>query len=282
MSEYSKKIDHSDRIRSKGLEKDFIADYSSTRENLRRVFPEREEIHETYSNAMARLLQGERQRRSGHYFIYKMQTGVAHSKPLFNTDLYLPERSLLDIEQRTTSLSAEKLTEAKIYGKAISIELGHIDQFGDWSAAHPLDVEMRNLPDSPVLSRAGFEFADTYADKTSAKVSYRFHTVTDDKGKEVAMRATRRRAAADIITRAGTVYEVVKSSSFLINGAELSDEHREAIDDVVSSVKSTEHPDAVQFAGEAIVEPYIGDKELQEQAISVLAATSLYFALRRD
>lgn len=282
MSEYSKQINHSDRIYSEGIEKELVEDFNSTHKNLKRVYPERKDVHDAYSDSMAHLLQGERQRRSGYYHIYKMQTRVTHSRPLFNTDLYLPERSLLDIEQRTTSLSPEELAAAKIYGKAISIELGHIDQFGDWSAAHPLDVEMRNLPSSSVLKSAGFEFADTYSDKTNAKMSYRFHTVSDAAGEKIGMRATRRRAAADIITRTGTIYEVVKSSSFLINEAELSDEQKEMIYDVAGSVKSDQHADIVQYAGEAIVEPYVGDKDLQGQAMAVLAATSLYFALRRD
>lgn len=282
MSSYSREIDHSDRAYSDGLKNDFKTDFYRTRFRLRESFPDREDVHDEYAKKMAYLLQDERQRRIGHYYLYKMQARVGQSQPLFNTDLYLPERSLLDIEQRTNRLSADEMAQAKILGKGISIELGHIDQYGDWSGAHPLDEEMRSLPESPALERAGFVFADTYADKSNAKISYRFHAVVDSEGSEVAIKATRRRAAADIITRSGVIYDIVKSSSFLINRDELSEEHQDAIEEVSSNANSMNYTTIAQEVGGAIVEPYVGDKDLQQRGLAVLAATSLYFALRRD
>lgn len=182
-------------------------------------------------------------------------------------------------------------------GKGISAELGHVDQRGHWESAKPLDDEMRSLPYSPKLRAAGFVFEDTYGQKDSAKIDYSFKLVNNEQGKHAnrvsktaSIMAIRKRAAADIHAEDGSRYEIIKRSSFLLDVLRLPENQQPFLadifgvlrkdDDFIEGEKEVAERRAHQ-AGDAIIEPYLADKQLRERSKVVLAVSSLYFALKR-
>jgi hypothetical protein len=169
-------------------------------------------------------------------------------------------------------------------GKGISAELGHVDQLGDWEIGHLLDDAVRRLPESEVLIDAGFVFGETYDSKDAAHITYDFYM--SDGG----LKSKRKRAAADVITENGTIYNLVKSSIFLIDEDALtSQEDIRAVRSVkrvlrvkgMTDVDREERDDVFAEVGGTVVEPFITEKDRRERSTAVLAATSLYFALVR-
>jgi hypothetical protein len=275
-------VEHVDLNHRKKRETNQVADYNKALSNLRLFRDLSDTDARSFSQRLAHVLNSERDRRNGHYMMYKLMTRVAMNEPLFMDDSNLPEVSLLDLDKRTSALTPEEIARAKIYNTTgISAELGHVDQLGDWNAAKPLDDAIRALPESAVLDDAGFVFGETYASKDAAMISYRFNIV--DGVTEPVLKATRRRAAADIITEAESEYEVVKLSSFLVNDDLLSGEAKKSIQDVMryGGKKDKDSAAASQHAGELVIEPYIVNREIRSERVDVLAATSLYFALKR-
>lgn len=237
---------------------------------------------------VASLTFSDRSQRTSHHLRYRHILGIENDTDIATTDgMGFAESSLLDLHERTSGdAGVDQNTFWHEVGKGISAELGHVDQFGDWSAAHPLDVEMRALPESERLKDAGFNFLDTYGSKDLAKISYSFKIVDDEFGKGVSLMGIRKRAAADIITDSGETYEIIKRSSFLIDGLRIEEDMQPLLIDILKSLQDDDNladhtRAAAQEAGQAIVEPFVADKDLRERSKVVLAVSSLYFALKR-
>jgi hypothetical protein len=262
----------------------FLNDGQIAFDNLERTFPGAPRNKEL-AYKLAQALVPERSRREAHFHRYRLMTKAALHGSLFSSDDNWPEASLLDIEKRTSALTDTDWSLAATYsGKGISAELGHVDQLGNWTAGRALDDAVRQLPESDVLADAGFVFGETYDRKEAAHISYEFY-MTD-----AGVKAKRKRAAADVITESGTIYNLVKTSIFLIDEVALSDpDDIRAIRSVKRVLRDKDMTDAelierdaiFQTAGEAIVEPFIAEKDRRERSTAVLAATSLYFALVR-
>jgi hypothetical protein len=262
----------------------FIKDAEISLRNLEMIFPGIPRNKELALN-LAKALNPERSRREAHFHRYRLMTKAALNGALLDPNDSWPETSLLDIEKRTSSMTDADWALAATYtGKGISAELGHVDQLGDWDAGRELDDAVRQLPHSEVLADAGFVFGETYDTKDAAHITYDFY-MTDG-----GLKAKRKRAAADVITESGTIYNLVKTSIFLIDEAVLHTPEdiraARAVKRVLSDKGMSPHErlerDLVfNRSGNTIVEPFITEKDRRERSTAVLAATSLYFALVR-
>ncbi|GEM_PF-1979774 len=262
----------------------FLNDANTALNNLEKTFPGAPRNKEL-AFKLAQAITPERSRREAHFHRYRLMTRAALNGQLLDSDDNWPEVSLLDIERRTSTMSDSDWALAATYtGKGVSAELGHVDQLGDWEVGHQLDDAVRQLPDSPVLAEAGFVFGETYDSKDSARITYDFYM--SDGG----IKAKRKRAAADVITENGTIYNIVKSSIFLIDEAAFTTREEiravRAVKRVLSDEKMTapermERDAVFAGAGHDIVEPFITEKDRRERSTAVLATTSLYFALVR-
>lgn len=276
------KIQHTDVLHAVDQQALLVRDERIAEENLENLHPGNPN-NSVYANHLAHVLALDRSRRNSHHYRYKLMTRAAMDALLFDFDdqVNYPEASLLDLDRRTSSMTEEHKQRAAVYGgKGVSLELGHIDQLGDWAAARPLDAAVRVLPVSPILEAAGFVFGDTYDAKEKAKITYKFYLSDKNYGDLPVVRAVRRRAAADILTEAGHEYEIVKSSSFMINDAELTPAQRKKLS-VVRRPSKSESDEVFTEVGLDIVEPFIANNELRQSSTAVLAVNSLYFALRR-
>jgi len=262
----------------------FLNDANAALSNLEKTFPGAPRNKEL-AFKLAQAITPERSRREAHFHRYRLMTKAALHSQLLDSDDNWPEASLLDIENRTSVMTDDDWTLAAAYtGKGISAELGHVDQLGDWEVGRELDDVVRQLPDSPTLADAGFVFGETYDSKDSARITYDFYMSAG------GLRHTRKRAAADVITESGTIYNIVKSSIFLIDEAAFSTREdvrairavkRVLRDKGMSDVELAERDAVFAGAGNDIVEPFITEKDRRERSTAVLATTSLYFALVR-
>lgn len=262
----------------------FLNDANAALGNLEKTFPGAPRNKEL-AYKLAQAITPERSRREAHFHRYRLMTRAAMNGQLLDPDDSLPEASLLDIERRTSTLTDADWALAATYtGKGISAELGHVDQLGDWGAGHQLDDAVRQLPNSDVLAQAGFVFGETYDKKETARITYDFYM--SDGG----IKAKRKRAAADVITESGTIYNIVKSSIFLIDESALTTREdirsvrsvKRVLQDKNMTPEERMERDAVfASAGNDIVEPFITEKDRRERSTAVLATTSLYFALVR-
>jgi len=279
----AKQTEHEDSISTTPSHLSLDSDTETALGNLERRFPGGVR-NKVLARKLAWTVMLERSRREAHSYRYRLMTGAAMSGMLFDSDENLPEASLLDIEERTGSMTDVDRARAAVYsGKGISAELGHVDQLGDWDAGHVLDDAVRRLPESKVLADAGFVFGETYIKKDTAQVTYEFY-ITDG-----GLKVKRKRAAADIITERGTMYDLVKSSVFFIDEHELQQSDVRSLrsvkrmlkDDSLSDKERKKRDAVFSEAGAAIVEPFIVEKDQRNRSTAVLAATSLYFALVR-
>lgn len=262
----------------------FRHDLDTAHANLERAYPGGERNRELGAQ-LALMLTTERSRREAHFYRYRLMTRSALVGPLLGSGENMPEISLLDMEERTRAMTDDDWEHAAMYtGKGVSAELGHVDQLGDWDAGHDLDEAVRRLPQSAALSEAGFEFGDTYDSKDTARISYEFY-ITDG-----GMKAKRKRAAADILTESGTIYNLVKSSTFLVDVRDLGSKDLQTVRSVQRSFKNGEkltsqeiqvRDEVFEDAGRTIIEPFVSEKDRRERSTAVLAVTSLYFALVR-
>jgi len=210
------------------------------------------------------------------------------------------EESLLAFHRQIRNQKVgEKNSVWSEVGKGISAELGHVDQYADWDSAKPLDEEMRGLPLSPRLEEAGFTFENTYNGKDSAKIDYSFKLVNNERSKQdrsdrdrgtASIMAIRKRAAADVYTDDGSRYEVIKRSSFMVDVLRLPEGQQPFLADIFGVFRESgafakgEKEIAerrAHEAGAAIIEPFLADLQLRERSKTVLAISSLYFALKR-
>lgn len=286
MSHYYHEITHSD-LEAGVSPLDTDSEIDAAAINLNQQYPlGRNGTNYLYATRIAHLTEIERGRRRAHYNRYKVAVGLPPlSSRLFNSGYYLPERSLVDLHKRVAGMSDTDLQKARLYGgKGVSAELGHVDQYGDWSAGRVLDDEIRSLPGSVALRGAGFEFDDTYADKDRAKISFRI-TSHDDQDDGQAISVMRKRAAADISASDGHTYGIVKLSTFLVNREELDDHENQLLDEVHEASRNSDSDElwfTSQMFGEEVVEPFVSNIDnLRVQRSSVLAVASLYFALSR-
>lgn len=230
--------------------------------------------------------------RAAHHRRYRTMFDLPGSEPVIKDDgLGFAQQSLLDFDKRL--ILQDHLTAHPIWssvGKGISAELGHVDQFGDWAVAHPLDEELRALPGSDALADAGFVFRDTYGTRENAKVSYDFKTVDNPAGAGRSLMGIRKRAAADLDTVRGDTYEIIKRSSFLVNVGALEDGQKPFLSDIMHNLKKDKYATEAEKqaaaqtrreAGQALIEPLLTDKARREQSQSILAVSTLYFALKR-
>lgn len=262
----------------------FRQDLETAQANLERAYPDGDHNRELAAQ-LTLMLTIERSRREAHFYRYRLMTRSALMGPLLGSGESFPEISLLDIEERTSMMTDEDWKHAATYtGKGISAELGHVDQLGDWDAGHDLDDAVRRLPYSPRLAEAGFVFGDTYDKKDAARISYEFY-ITDG-----GLKAKRKRAAADVLTESETIYNLVKSSTYLVDVRELGQKDVRMIRSVqrafmdgkkLSPQQAQERDQVFEEAGRAIIEPFVSEKDRREHSTAVLAVTSLYFALVR-
>jgi hypothetical protein len=275
-------IKHTDVLHAVDEQALLARDEEIAQENLERNYPENG-ANPIYADHLAHMLAFDRARRNSHHYRYKLMTQAAMYGSLFDDQENFPEASLLDLDTRTASMTDEDKQRAAVYGgKGISLELGHVDQLGDWDAAKPLDGAIRMLPRSERLASAGFVFGDTYDVREKAKTTYKFYLSDREYRGAPVVRAVRRRAVADILTEAGHEYEIVKSSSFLINDGELSPSQQRRLHEARRpSTSKVEAGKVFTGIGLDIVEPFIGDSDLRQRSTAVLAIHSLYFALRR-
>ena len=242
---------------------------------------------------MVRLTDAERSSRYAHHYRYRAMLRIAEGVPLIDDPVNEPAvDSLLDFHARIKGMDYDDVTYLHGIGKGFSAELGHVDQLGDWDAAHALDEEMRELPESPALADAGLSFHDTYGSRENAKISYNFRITDDPTGKGACLMGIRKRAAADIDTPdEGHTFDIVKRSSFFIDASTLPYEEQELLNEFFSQIKAKESSytpqelvelnEARRLAGTEIIEPYLADRELRARSESVFAISSLYFALKR-
>lgn len=262
----------------------FLNDATNALKNLEKAFPGAERNREL-AFKLAQAITPERSRREAHFHRYRLMTRAAMNGQLLDSDENWPEASLLDIENRTSTLTDADWALAATYtGKGISAELGHVDQLGDWEIGHQLDDAVRQLPESAVLADAGFVFGETYDGKDEAHITYDFY-ISDG-----GLKAKRKRAAADVITENGTIYNLVKSSIFLIDEdalttpediREIRSAKRVLRDKGMTAAERWERDAIFAKVGSAVVEPFISEKDRRERSTAVLATTSLYFALVR-
>jgi hypothetical protein len=268
----------------------FDADYEVARANLDQMYAHNGRNDEL-AFRLASVVRAERSRRNAHYYRYRALFRVATDQPLFMEQANIPEACLLDIHSRVTAMTTpERSFASEMGGKGIPLELGHVDQLGDWNSGRVLDEGIRKLPESKTLADAGFVFGETYMAKDSAKIDYDFK-ITEayrarpgGRDRSVSLKGVRKRAAADIVTEDGTPIELVKKSSFMIDVHSLDQEALSLLSPVMRSIHDNHSPAfdaAAQRAGEAIIEPYIIDPSMRERSTAVIAASSLYFALHR-
>lgn len=283
-------VSHSDKTHSR--DESFADDQAKAKANLDDTHPDYP-MNDTLATGIAMILKAERSRRHGHYYRYLAPFGTDYTDGLLNDGQDPVEESLFELYDRIEQMTPEQIEFARsMGGKGISAELGHVDQFGDWSAAALLDESIRSLPQSKRLKDAGFVFTNTYIDKSQAKRSYRIHmnghySDNDNEGPSGSvLKAVRRRAAADIVTPNGDSIEIIKHSTFLIHAAQLGRKYLETLETIMklSSNKETakEAMPLMNEAGELIVEPFITHEELRDVSPGILAVSSLYFALQRE
>lgn len=278
-----KTINHTDLTHAEERKAAKEVDIAGAFSNLEIQFPGNAQ-NSFLANELAQIAEDTRATRSGHYYRYKIMTRIGMNETLITGEpISIPVYSLLDLDERTSSMDEnDKLFALSMGGKGISAELGYADALGDWDAAKLLDEAIRGLPTSKKLVDAGFVFGDTYDAKENAKVTYKFYLNTQ---RGETFRAVRRRAAADIITEAGHEYEIVKSSSFLVDPRQLSDSERALIKGVVQRAgnddPANDYGEYATRAGDAIIEKRLRDKDTRLNAPVVLPASSVYFALRR-
>ena len=282
-------VSHSDKTHSKG--ETFASDQSKAKANLDDHHPDYP-MNDTLATGIAMILKAERSRRHGHYYRYLAPFNADTTDRVLTGDQDPVEESLLELTSRIDQMTPEQVEFARtLGGKGVSAELGHVDQFGDWSAATPLDESIRRLPQSERLQDAGFVFTNTYEDKRQAKRSYRIHMNghhgdnDSDGPKGSVLKAVRRRAAADLVTPSGESIEIIKHSTFLLHSAQLGRKYLELLETIMTlSANRETAKEAIPLMGEAgelIVEPFITHEELREVSTGVLAVSSLYFALQR-
>lgn len=297
MSNQKRSVSHADKM-SFEAGRSFFDDFTEARDNLERTHPGNERNPEL-AERLADITHTERSRRNAHYWRYRAMFRIANNDRLLNDADNLAEASLLDLKGRVTEMSDEDYTFARsMDGKGISAELGHIDQLGDWQLGKELDAQVRELPTSERLLSTGFIFGETYDAKDRAMISYKFYV--PGMGKRASLKGVRMRAAADVLTEGGDIFEIVKQSTFLIDADSLSRDQVRLIERMMSvahaSVPRSKDRDEQQRlmtafkerrsglmddVGREVIEPFIADPQRREETTAVLAATSLYFALQR-
>lgn len=267
--------------------RDHATDFALARKNLDKLYPGGDRNDELASR-LSDVVSDERSRRNAHYYRYRLMLNIKHAQPLFvGEPENLAEASLLDFETRIKDLDDAGHSYVKaLGGKGISAELGHVDQLGDWESGNCLDTLVRALPDSPALDKAGFVFGDTYDAKDKAKINYSFYLGDNARNLNKSIKGARKRAAADIIDENGNIYEIVKHSTFSIDVRELTRPQVALLDHVMKIIgndepKTKQDVARMNEAGQAIIEPFIADKNLKHESTAAVAASSLYFALHR-
>jgi hypothetical protein len=278
----------------------FLEDYYEATDNIKALGLEDDEQIEELADRMANVMESERSRRNAHYWRYCAMFRIASNQRLFTGPENVAEAGLLDLNERVKKMDDDDYAFARsLQGKGISAELGHVDQLGDWNSAKQLDAMARALPRSERLAQEGFVFGDTFDKKDEAMINYGLY-VTSHGGGRLNVKGVRKRAAADILTEDGNVYEIVKQSTFLIDGSSISREQQAIIEKTIETQqlkparkengKQDEHDarrikgiqaEAMNEAGRSLIEPFIADAELRERSTAVMAVTSLYFALHR-
>lgn len=286
----SEQQDLNDATRKEWRQRLQLHDQERARTNLCTLYPGYASIEEL-AHRVAGIVGTERSRRNAHYYRYRALFNVPEGEPLLSVNNSYAEASLIDLHERTAVMTERQLEIARAMGgKGISLELGHVDQLGAWADGSVLDAQVRELPESRVLEEAGFTFRDTYGDKDRAKVSYKFYVSDhfededDTRPHHISLKGVRKRAAADVETKDGDTFELVKMSSFLINIQKLTMEQRDVLTRAFHSggKASGQSPDnLMNYAGLDIIEPHIADVQLRRDSSAVIAASSLYFALRR-
>ncbi|MES2876173.1 MAG: hypothetical protein V4678_01760 [Patescibacteria group bacterium] len=290
-------VSHADYAFAQSLNASHGAYLEQSRENLTRLFPRLAEksTQAQTNDALSRLALGladvstlANSRRNSHYSRYRLSVGIpAHETVLDRYD-NLAESSLLDLRERTKSMSEADYQRALGYGlKGVSAELGHADQLGDIEVGGELDDMIRELPYSDTLAAAGLQFDDTYDAKEQAKISYKFQSGANRFGPY--MFARRMRAAADVRTEDGAEFDIVKISDFYVDHEFVSRQHKRAFssirevagDDNATKLMKDRMQDQMNELGHEIIEPAISEKMLRQRRTGVLAVTSLYFALHR-
>lgn len=259
--------------------------------NLDKLYPSNP-VNGELASRLAGIVGSERSRRNAHYYRYRAMFRIATNEPLFTEADNLAEASLFDLHHRLAAMTGDERAFARsMGGKGISAELGHVDQLGNWALGRELDEQIRALPNSEALAEAGFVFGDTYGEKDRAKINYRFyvsdHFESDDKDSphHVGLKGVRKRAAADILTEDGDVFEIVKMSSFMIDTAELGSDLRGRISKMVrlsQEKKKQALDELMDEVGAVIIEPFITSPENRAKTTAAVAASSLYFALHRS
>jgi len=284
-------ITHADITLLESKNRSFENDRDDALENLTEQFPDYPK-NDTLATAVAIVTGSERSRRNSHYFRYRALFDVSDGEQLGIDPENVVESSLFDLDARIAQMTPGQLKMARLMGgKGISAELGHVDQLGNWNSGSLIDDEIRELPNSPALSDAGFVFADTYGDKSRAKTSYKIQLADEvstdgvQSAHGAVLKGVRKRAAADVLTERGDAYDLIKLSTFVIHSAQLGREYLNAIDQVftLSSNKETAHlaGPVADKVGEAIIEPFIEHPEFRSLSPGIVAVSSMYFALHR-
>lgn len=110
---------------------------------------------------------------------------------------------------------------------SLSLELGHVEQNGDWSAASELDQHFRALAHTEALAGAGYRFDKVHGPQDDRLISYQVKAANrelfDGTGCFVVVR---KRPVADIAHEDGTTMELVRRSGFFVVPALFADSER--------------------------------------------------------
>lgn len=173
-------------------------------------------------------------------------------------------------EQQSSLILPEKYKS-----RTISMELEHVDQYGDWGAAHELDEAVRALGSGEALRNHGFQVASVY-DRRHERSRYQFvgHRIRAAKGgsePSFVLQVVRKRPVADFAPidhrhARKTPIQLVRRSTFLIVDPLLSRRQRRALSG------DDGHRAAVDLL-EAALEPGARD-----QQAPVVPVNTLYYA----
>lgn len=188
---------------------------------------------------LALLTKQSHDRRVAHQYLSLAHLGIDMTNDDHRERLLQPVLSGVDMGALIRILydhgrqgpSSPEVSPQNYKRQSLSMELGHVDQYGDWRAAHELDEAIRELGRSDALERHGFEVAHIY-DKGDERTRYSFigHRVQHPGGvakqhPTVLLHGVRKRPVVDIRCiaeaaeedgRATPIIQVVKRSSFVI------------------------------------------------------------------
>ena len=163
----------------------------------------------------------------------------------------------------------------KYKSRTISMELGHVDQYGDWGAAHELDEAVRALGSGEALRNHGFRVVSVYDRRHERSryqfVGHRIYEAGSESDPSFVLQVVRKRPVADFApidhrTQGERPIQLVRRSSFLIIDPLLSRRQRRALSG------EDGHRAAVDLL-EAALEPGARD-----QQAPILPVNTLYYA----